>query len=166
MRSCSGLSSTSAVTHWSRGLLEKLTVAELVRKFPIVYGTWNIVLFTIIPSMDLVLSQTNPVHTLTCYVLETHFNIILYVYLGLKISLFLSGFPTDTIGISSSLPRMLHSSFLSPIALVLIWRKVQIMKHYAFPFNSTETNAEHCRVDNAGKPTVYRHEFWYKQKLT
>jgi hypothetical protein len=34
VRSCSVISSTSAVTHWSRGLLEKLTVAELVKEIP------------------------------------------------------------------------------------------------------------------------------------
>jgi hypothetical protein len=59
------MSSTSAVTHWSRGLLEKLTVAELVRKFLTVYGTRNFILFTILPSLEPVLSDMNPVHTLT-----------------------------------------------------------------------------------------------------
>jgi hypothetical protein len=80
--------------------------------------------------------------------------------------LVLSGFPTNTIRISSALPLMLYSSLSSPIYLVLICREVQIMKHYALPFNSTETNAECCSVGNAGKPTLYRHELRYKQKLT
>jgi hypothetical protein len=34
---------TQRLTTWSRGLLEKLTVSELVRKFPVFYGTWRFI---------------------------------------------------------------------------------------------------------------------------
>jgi hypothetical protein len=60
----------------SRDRLEKLAVAQPVKKFPVFYGTQRfIAVFTMAPPLGLILSHINPVHTLTSY--ETHLNKIL-----------------------------------------------------------------------------------------
>jgi hypothetical protein len=59
-----GLGSETKLTPWSRGLLGKLTVSQLVKKFPAFYGTRRfITAFTRARHLSL-LSQLNPVHAL------------------------------------------------------------------------------------------------------
>jgi hypothetical protein len=65
-----------------------------------------------------VLSQMNPVHTLTPYFLKIHFIIVLHLLLGLESSHFPSGFPTKIVHAFSSphacyMPRRLIS-FIRP----------------------------------------------------
>jgi len=62
---------------WWR-VLNKLIVAKLVKKFHAFYGTRRLIYCVHkILSLDPLLSQLNPVHTLALYVLKMHFNIIL-----------------------------------------------------------------------------------------
>jgi hypothetical protein len=50
------------------GFLEKLVVSQLVKKFPVFYGTCG----HKSPPLDM-LSYLNPVHTITPYFLKIHF---------------------------------------------------------------------------------------------
>lgn len=65
------------LTLWSRTLLERLAVDQLVKKLPSFYGTQRYVtMFTRIPPLDHTLSQINPVHILTLCFFTINFNII------------------------------------------------------------------------------------------
>jgi hypothetical protein len=65
------------LTAWSTVLLDKLTGLQLVKKFPAFYATRSfITAFTSACHLS-VLSQLNPVHTLTYHFLKTHLHIIL-----------------------------------------------------------------------------------------
>jgi hypothetical protein len=67
---------TYLLTVWSRVLLEKLTVPQLVKKFPTFYGTRKfITAFT--GARHLSLSWASSVHNPTSHFLKIHFNIIL-----------------------------------------------------------------------------------------
>jgi hypothetical protein len=63
------------LTPWSRVLLQKPLVIQLV-KFPAFYGTWMfITVFTILPLVPIP-SQIHPIHTLTPCFFKNMFNII------------------------------------------------------------------------------------------
>jgi hypothetical protein len=67
-------------------LLQKLIVAQLVKKY---HTYWNLKIYCRIhsrPPLDPILSQLNPVHTLSPYTFKIHLDLI--------IILFSSGFPT------------------------------------------------------------------------
>ena len=89
---------TYLLTPWSRVLLEKLTVLQLVKKFPAFHGTWRFI--TALTSVHhLSLSWASPIqsiypHPTSCrsiLILSTHLR------LGLPSNLFPSGFPTKTL---------------------------------------------------------------------
>jgi hypothetical protein len=64
------------VTPQTRVFLEKLTVLQLVKKFPAFYGTRTLItVLTTVSHMSL--SQANPIHALTVYFFNIHLNIIL-----------------------------------------------------------------------------------------
>jgi hypothetical protein len=69
---------TYLLTLYSTVLLEKLTGLHLVKKFPVFYGTRRfITAFTSARPTVSILSQLNPVHTLTSNYLKINLNIIL-----------------------------------------------------------------------------------------
>ena len=73
----SAFSVTYLLTPWCRVLLEKLTVLQLVKKFPAFHGTRNVHYRTHKrPPTVSILGQPNPVHIPTSHLLEIHPNII------------------------------------------------------------------------------------------
>ena len=97
---------TYLLTPWSRVLLEKLTVLQLVKKFPAFYGTRKfITAFTSAGHLSLSwasLIQPIPLHPATRRSILILFS---HLRLGLSSGLFPSGFPT----------KILHTSLPSPI---------------------------------------------------
>jgi hypothetical protein len=61
---------------WGRAILENVTVAKLVNKFLIFYEHKKFY-YHGSPSLDPILSQLNPFHTLSPYLIHTYFNIVL-----------------------------------------------------------------------------------------
>jgi len=69
---------TYLLTPRSRVLLEKLTICQLVKKFPAFYGARKIITaFTSARNPVPILIQLDPVHTSTSHFLNIHLNIIL-----------------------------------------------------------------------------------------
>jgi len=64
------LLTANQLTPWSRILLKSLVVFQLTKKLPTLYGNWSM---PFVP----VLSQINPVHTISTYFCKMHLNIIL-----------------------------------------------------------------------------------------
>jgi len=57
--------------------LLEMTVAQLIKKFPLIYGTQMFIrTFTIAYQLVTVLSHINPVHALQTYFFKIQFNII------------------------------------------------------------------------------------------
>jgi hypothetical protein len=66
----------ACVSQWSRVCLEKLTVAQLLKKFPFFYRTRRFTALFTRPAAGRHLSQINPVHIPTLYCPKVRFNII------------------------------------------------------------------------------------------
>jgi len=60
------------LTPWSRVLLEKLTVTQLVKKFPALYGNRRFITMSKSPPMVPILIQMNSFHNLPHYILKIH----------------------------------------------------------------------------------------------
>jgi hypothetical protein len=111
-------------------VLEKPSVALLLKNFPTFYGTRRfITVFT--RALHWFLSRINPVHTITSYFTNIHINIIFPPTSNLPSGLFPFGFPTKYYTHSASLPCVLHvlsiSSSLKDHSNY-IWRRVLVMK--------------------------------------
>ena len=113
------------LTPWCRVLLEKLTGLQLVKKFPVFYGTRRfIIAFTSLRHPSL--SWASPIQS-TCpqptsgrsiLILSTHLR------LGLPSGLFPSGFPTRTLYAPSPPPYEPHAqpiSFFSILSAAQYW---------------------------------------------
>jgi hypothetical protein len=69
---------TGRITPWSKVLLEKLTITQLVKKFPAFYANRRFVtVLTKPPPPDPILSHMNSANVLTPRLHQIHFNIIL-----------------------------------------------------------------------------------------
>ena len=89
---------TYLLTPCSTVLLEKLTVPQLIKKFPTFYGTRRFI--TVIHKCPPPGTYPEPARsspTLTSHFLKIHLNIILHLRLSLPSGLFLLGFPTKTL---------------------------------------------------------------------
>ena len=106
---------THSLTPHSTVLLEKLTVSQLVNKFPTFYGTRRFIT-TFKSAHKLYHSRLDPDHTPTSYFLKLHLNIILpSMPQSPKWTLSLR-FPHQNLEYASPLPDMrymLHPSHLS-----------------------------------------------------
>jgi len=110
------------LTNWSR-VLENLTITRPLKKYPYFYRTLRFfTMFTRPPPLVVILSQINPVHTLSTYFFKIYSITILpstprsYEYL---LTLFPSGFPTKILNTFLNSPCVLHyttipSSLLPP----------------------------------------------------
>ena len=96
--SCQFFFSYLLLTPWCRVFLEKLTGFQLVKKFPVFYGTRRFI--TALTNLrHLSLSWASPIHSIyphptswrSILILSTHLR------LGLPSGLFPSGFPTKTL---------------------------------------------------------------------
>ena len=116
---------THSLTPWCRVLLEKLTVLQLVKKFPAFHGTRRFI--TALTSVcHLSLSWASPIqsiypHPTSCrsiLILSTH------LHLGLPSGLLPSGFPTKTLCTPSPHPYAPHAqpiSFFSILSPAQYW---------------------------------------------
>ena len=116
---------TYLLTPWCRVLLEKLTVLQLVRKFPAFHGTRRFI--TALTSVrHLSLSWASPIQSI--YPHPTSWRSVLvfstHLSLGLHSGLFPSGFHTKTLYTTSPHPYAPHAqpiSFFSILSLVQYW---------------------------------------------
>jgi hypothetical protein len=74
--------------------LERLIVAQLVKKFPAFYGARRFIAVFTRPANGSILSNMNPVHTLQILLPKNHFIFFSHPPLCLPSGLFPSGFPT------------------------------------------------------------------------
>jgi hypothetical protein len=126
---------TNQLKPWSRVLLQKLSVAQLLKNFPTVL--WNPkVHYHIhkIPALVSILSQINPVHTTSILTLSFRLR------LGLPSGLFASGFPMKILytllfypwllhAYPSHLPWLVHSNYT--------WWRIQVLKLLIMQFSPT-----------------------------
>ena len=100
---------TYLLTPWCRVILEKLTVLQLVKKFPAFHGTRRFI--TALTSVrQLSLSWASPIQTIYPHPISWRFILILstHLHLGLPIGLLPSGFPTKTLYTPSLLTHTRH----------------------------------------------------------
>ena len=102
------------LTRWSRGLLEKLTVSRLVKKFPACYGTRKfITAFTSARHLSLSCARSiqsvtpRPTSWRAIWILSSQLR------LGLPNSLFPSGYPTKNLYARCSPAYVLHAPSIS-----------------------------------------------------
>jgi len=110
--SIQSVSKTYSLTPWCRGLLEKLTGLQLVKKFPAFYGTRRL-----ITSLTTVrhpsISWASPIQSTYPHLTSWRSILILstHLRLGLPSGLFPSGFPTKTLYGPLSSPYAPHACF-------------------------------------------------------
>jgi hypothetical protein len=85
---------TNLLTPWWRVLLEKLTVAQIIQKFPVFHETQRFIPCSQQPEMVPILSQMNPVHTFPPYFPNSPSNIIFASTPRSSERALPSGFPT------------------------------------------------------------------------
>jgi len=138
--------------HGAESFLKKLTVTQLVKKFPTFYGTWGIITtFTKASHMSLSWArcvQSTPSHPISqrsILILSSH------LFLGLLSGLFLQVFWPKFCTHFSFLPCMLHALHISSslistpqYVISLIFNKpllnAQTLKYFHLPSNSGSKN--------------------------
>ena len=100
---------TYLLTPWSRDLLEKLTVSQLVKKYTGFYGNRRFITgFTSVQHLSL--SWSRPIKSTSPHPSYWRFIVILqfHLRLGLSSGLFLSGLPNKTLYVESGWNLMAH----------------------------------------------------------
>ena len=120
------------LTPWCRVLLEKLTGLQLVKKFPVFYGTRRFI--TALKSVrHLSLSWASPIQSTHPHLPSSRSILILstHLRLGLPSGLFPSGFPTKTLYAPSPHPYAPHAQPISFSILSPAQYWVRITDHLA-----------------------------------
>ena len=114
---------TYLLTPWSRVLLEKLTGLQLVKKFPVFYGTWRFIT-ALTSAHHLSLSWASSIQSAPPHPTSRRSILILssHLRLGLSSGLLPSGFPTKTLYTPPCPPYELHAL---PISFFLILSPAQ-----------------------------------------
>ena len=101
-------------TPWSRVRLEKLTVFQLVKKFPVFYGT-RMFITAVTNTCHLSLSWASSIQSTTPYPTFWRPNLVLssHLRLCLQSALFPSGFRTKTLYTSLLSPIRIHAPSIS-----------------------------------------------------
>jgi hypothetical protein len=129
---CAEFDLTLSLPSWSRALLEKLTVAQLVNKFPVFYRTKSLIT-KLTTAHHLSLSWTRLIQSTLYHLIKIHFNIILSEPQFFHVVTLLQ-VPISLLSHTSHMPHPFqHPSFDHPNN---IWWGVQTMKllimHFCF----------------------------------
>jgi hypothetical protein len=143
------------ITPWSRVLLEKLTVLQLVKKFPAFYGTRRF-LTAITSIRHLSLSWASPIQS--SHPRPTSWRSILilssHIRLGLPSGLFTSGFPTKPLFTPHPYPTLAtcpsHLIILDFITRTILGEKYRSFSS-STPWNKTPSNNSWRFADRASQ---------------
>jgi len=127
----------NSVTQWNTAFLEKLTVPQLVQKFPALYGIQRVAVLNS-PPLVFVLKQINPLYVHPSHFFKNHINNTSHLYLGLQSCLFPSVFPTKTLDPFFFAPLCIFPAYIILLdCLHNIWRGVQFKELIVYTKSSS-----------------------------